>query len=59
MIDPGSARHRDRDRVFLEAALLQHPRAQAMIEQHLTVLAIVGVVLVIGVFVLVKHLGLG
>jgi membrane protein YqaA with SNARE-associated domain len=46
-------------RFFLEAALLQHPRAQAMIEQHLTVLAIVGVVLVIGVFVLVKHLGLG
>lgn len=46
-------------RFFLEAALLQHPKAQAVIDRHLTVLAIAGVVLVIGVFLLVRHLGLG
>ena len=46
-------------RFFLEAALLQHPKAQAVIDRHLTALAIAGVVLVIGVFLLVKHLGLG
>jgi len=46
-------------RFFLEAALLQHPKAQAIIERHLTALAIAGVVVVIGVVLLVKHLGLG
>ncbi len=46
-------------RFFLEAGLLSHPRAQAVIERHLTVLFLAGIGLVIGVFLLVRHLGLG
>ncbi|MDR3513291.1 MAG: VTT domain-containing protein [Caulobacteraceae bacterium] len=46
-------------RFFLEAALLSHPKAKAVIDRHLTSLFIGGVILVIGVFLLVHHLGLG
>ncbi len=46
-------------RFFLEAALLQHPKAQAFIDRHLTALAIAGVVAVIAAFLVIKHLGLG
>jgi membrane protein YqaA with SNARE-associated domain len=46
-------------RFFLEAALLQHPRAQEVIDRHLTAFVIGGIVLVIGVFLMVRHLGLG
>lgn len=46
-------------RFFLEAALLSHPKAQAVIDRHLTSLFVAGVVLVIAVFLLVRHLGLG
>jgi membrane protein YqaA with SNARE-associated domain len=46
-------------RFFLEAALLQHPHAKAFIDRHLTSLFILGIVVVIGVFLLVRHLGLG
>jgi membrane protein YqaA with SNARE-associated domain len=46
-------------RFFLEAALLQHPKAQAFIDRHLTGLVIAGIVAVICVFLLVRHLGLG
>jgi membrane protein YqaA with SNARE-associated domain len=46
-------------RFFLEAALLSHPRAKAVIDRHLTSLFIAGIVAVIGVFLLVRHLGLG
>lgn len=34
-------------RFFLEAALLQHPHAKAFVDKNLTVLAIVGVVLIV------------
>jgi membrane protein YqaA with SNARE-associated domain len=46
-------------RFFLEAALLSHPKAQAVIDRHLTALFIGGIVLVIGVVLLVRHLGRG
>jgi membrane protein YqaA with SNARE-associated domain len=46
-------------RFFLEAALLQHPKAQAVIDRHLTAFVIAGIAVVIGVFLLVRHLGLG
>jgi len=46
-------------RFFLEAALLSHPKAKEIIDRHLTVLFIAGIVLVIGVLVLLHHLGLG
>jgi membrane protein YqaA with SNARE-associated domain len=46
-------------RFFLVASLLQHPKAQAFIDRHLTVLAIAGVVLVLAAFLVVKHLGVG
>lgn len=46
-------------RFFLEAALLSHPKAKAVIDRHLTALFVAGLVLVIGVLVLVHHLGLG
>lgn len=34
-------------RFFLEAALLQHPHAKAIIDKHLTLLAVVGVMLIV------------
>jgi membrane protein YqaA with SNARE-associated domain len=46
-------------RFFLEAALLQHPKAKAVIDRHLYWLAGAGVVLVIAAFVLLKLLGGG
>jgi membrane protein YqaA with SNARE-associated domain len=46
-------------RFFLEAGLLSHPKAQAVIDRHLTALFVAGIVVVIGVFLLVRHLGLG
>jgi membrane protein YqaA with SNARE-associated domain len=46
-------------RFFLEAALLSHPKAKAVIDRHLTALFIAGIVLVIGGFLLIRHLGLG
>lgn len=46
-------------RFFLEAALLQHPGAQAFIDRHLTLLFVAGVAAVVGVFLLVRRLGLG
>jgi membrane protein YqaA with SNARE-associated domain len=46
-------------RFFLEAGLLSHPKAKAVIDRHLTSLFIAGILLVIGVFLLVRHLGLG
>lgn len=46
-------------RFFLEAALLRHPAAKQVIDRHLTALFIAGIVLVIGVVLLVRHLGLG
>ena len=46
-------------RFFLEAALLQHPGAKAFVDKHLTVLAILGVVLIVaalyGVHLLERH----
>ncbi|HEY3948079.1 YqaA family protein [Phenylobacterium sp.] len=46
-------------RFFLEAALLQHPRAKAVIDRHFYWLAGAGVVLIVGAFVLLKLLGGG
>lgn len=46
-------------RFFLEASLLQHPKAQAVIDRHLTVLAVAGIALVVAAFLLVRRLGLG
>lgn len=46
-------------RFFLEAGLLSHPKAKAVIDRHLTALFIAGIVLVVGVFLLARHLGLG
>ena len=34
-------------RFFLEAALLQHPHAKSFVDRHLTVLAVLGVVLIV------------
>ena len=34
-------------RFFLEAALLQHPHAKAIVDKHLTTLAVIGVVLIV------------
>jgi membrane protein YqaA with SNARE-associated domain len=48
-------------RFFLEAALLQHPKAKALIDRHLTVLAAGGVALIVvalvAVGILEKHSG--
>jgi membrane protein YqaA with SNARE-associated domain len=38
-------------RFFLEAALLQHPHAKAIIDRHLTLLAVIGVVAIVLLFV--------
>ncbi len=46
-------------RFFLEAALLQHPKAKAVIDRYFYWLAGAGVVLIIGAFVLLKALGGG
>lgn len=46
-------------RFFLEAGLLSHPKAKAVIDRHLTSLFVAGVILVIAVFLLIRHLGLG
>jgi membrane protein YqaA with SNARE-associated domain len=46
-------------RFFLEAGLLSHPKAQAVIDRHLTALFVGGLALVICAFLLVRHLGLG
>jgi membrane protein YqaA with SNARE-associated domain len=46
-------------RFFLEAALLSHPKAQVVIERHLNTLFIAGTIMVLAVFLLVRHLGLG
>jgi membrane protein YqaA with SNARE-associated domain len=46
-------------RFFLEASLLSHPKAQAVIDRHLTLLFAAGIVLVIAVVILVRRLGLG
>jgi membrane protein YqaA with SNARE-associated domain len=39
-------------RFFLEAALLRHPRAKAVVDRHLTVLAVTGVTLIVLAFVI-------
>ena len=46
-------------RFFLEASLLQHPKAKAFIDRYLYWLAGAGIVLIIGAFVLLKLLGGG
>jgi membrane protein YqaA with SNARE-associated domain len=46
-------------RFFLEASLLQHPKAKDFIDRHLTVLAIGGIVMVIAGLLIVRHLGMG
>jgi membrane protein YqaA with SNARE-associated domain len=46
-------------RFFLEAALLQHPKAKAVIDRYFYWLAAGGIVLIIGAFVLLKLLGGG
>ena len=43
-------------RFFLEAALLQHPGAKAFVDKHLTVLAVVGVVLIVAALFAVRLL---
>jgi membrane protein YqaA with SNARE-associated domain len=46
-------------RFFLEAALLQHPKAKAVIDRYFYALAAAGVVLIITAFVLLRLLGAG
>ena len=46
-------------RFFLEAALLQHPQAKAVIDRYFYWLAGAGIALIIGAFVLLKLLGGG
>ena len=43
-------------RFFLEATLLRHPHAKAIVDRHLTVLAIAGVILIVLALVAVKLL---
>jgi len=43
-------------RFFLGAALLQHPSAKAVIDRHLNLLAVVGVVLLVAALLLVRWL---
>ena len=43
-------------RFFLEAALLQHPHAKAFVDKHLTVLAVLGVVLIVAALLAVRLL---
>jgi len=44
-------------RFFLEAALLQHPKAKAIVDRHLILLLALGVLLVVIAFVAVKLIG--
>jgi membrane protein YqaA with SNARE-associated domain len=43
-------------RFFLGAALLQHPKAKTIIDRHLNLLAVAGVVLIVAALVLVRWL---
>jgi membrane protein YqaA with SNARE-associated domain len=44
-------------RFFLETTLLQHPHAKAFIDKHLTVLAIVGVAVIVVLWLIIDHFG--
>ena len=42
-------------RFFIETAVLQHPKAKSFVDEHVSILAIAGVAVIIGLWVLVDH----